>query len=105
MFISWQMRAFLRRLLGVPELPAPTLKAVEARVSDLEIQLNRLDARLLDTAASINARITTKLRMKNAEDAPGPTNEEQPAKGTGEAPERRPGAATAHLARRFKVGG
>lgn len=63
------MRAWLARLLGVDRPPPPRVGELAARLSDVETELEKLDARLKDALKAINARITNRLRQ----DAPQET--------------------------------
>lgn len=83
------LRGLVDRLFGAPKAPPPRLVELAERVTDLELAVETLNARLADALQGINARITNAMRKpagngaQSLEDAPGSTNEPSPHVGYG----------------------
>lgn len=95
------MLGWFRRLFAAPPPPPPRVAALSARLDDVELELEQLNARLEDNVKAIHARITNKLRRE----APAEDQGDGDGDGSSEGNERQPTRgvpSTAHLARRFR---
>jgi hypothetical protein len=90
------MLAWIRRLFAAPPPPPPRLIELWNRVNDVEASIGWLE----DSLKQTNARITTKIRKTPSEDAPQPTNGEEPVPEP--PPPQKRFQPTAHLSRRFR---